>query len=186
MAKPRQASLFAVAIGANLPGNVGTPRATMRWALVELAARGIRTIAVSHVYETRAVGIGRQPMFCNGALLVETALPPAAVLRVFKVLERLAGRRFCRGAGGRPLDMDIIACRGQVVGRATRRRDRGLLILPHPEATRRRFVLEPLAEVAPNWIDPRSGATIRQLLARLPCEPGSLRRALDFVGDPCD
>jgi len=172
-------------LGANVAGEIGTPRETLDWAVLALAQRDIRVIARSRLYVSRAVGLGSAPDFLNAVVAIDTSLPPAMLLRLFKDLERQAGRRFHRAFGPRPLDLDIIDYRGRVLGRPHRRRLRGSLILPHPEAANRRFVLEPLAEIAPHWRNPRTGQSIGQRLARLPREPGALRPTLDFVPDPC-
>jgi len=177
--------LVLVALGANVAGLFGAPRETLGWVVRALSRPDVRVIAHSRLYVSRAVGIGSAPDFLNAVLAIDTSLPPARLLRLFKDLERRAGRRFCRVSGPRPLDLDLIAYRGWVVGRPHRRRSRGSLILPHPEAANRRFVLEPLAEIAPHWRNPRTGEPIGQRLARLPRAPGTLWPALDFVPDPC-
>lgn len=106
-----------------------------------------------------------QPDFLNTAALAHTTLSPEAVLALAKALERAAGRR--RGArfGPRPLDVDLLtygSCRS----------DAPELTLPHPRLRERRFVLEPLAEIAPDLAIPPGGTTVRELLARLEGQPG--------------
>ncbi len=181
-----QCRQILIAMGANVAGRWGLPRQTLARTLYELAKRGVVPSAGSAIYRTAAVGIGRQPDFLNAVILVETQRPPADLLRLFKQLERLAGRRFCRGSGSRPLDLDILAYRGQRIGRPIRRRDRGLLIVPHPEAAKRAFVLRPVADVAPHWHERALGGTLRARLARLAQPPGAMSRSLDFILDPCD
>jgi len=181
-----QSRQILVAMGANVAGAWGAPRQTLARTMKELARRGVVPLAGSAIYETAAVGIGRQPDFLNAVVLVETGRPPADLLRLFKQLERQAGRRFCRGSGSRPLDLDIIAYRGQRIGRPIKRRDRGLLIVPHPEAAKRAFVLRPVADVAPAWRERALGGTLKARLARLPQPPGAMSRSLDFILDPCD
>jgi 2-amino-4-hydroxy-6-hydroxymethyldihydropteridine diphosphokinase len=181
-----QSRQILIAMGANVAGRWGSPRQTLARTVQELETCSVVPLAGSAVYRTTAVGIGRQPDFLNAVILVETQRPPADLLRLFKQLERLAGRRFCRGSGSRPLDLDIIAYRGQRIGRPIQRRDRGLLIVPHPEAAKRAFVLRPVADVAPHWSDRALGGTLRARLARLPQPPGAMSRSLDFVVDPCE
>jgi 2-amino-4-hydroxy-6-hydroxymethyldihydropteridine diphosphokinase len=164
---------------------MGTPRQTLEWVIGALAEQRVYVVAQSRLYVSRAVGLGGAPDFLNAVAAIDTSLSPAMLLRLFKALERRAGRRFCRASGPRPLDLDIIDYRGWVLGRPHRRRIRGSLILPHPEAANRRFVLEPLAEVAPHWRHPRTGQAVGQRLTRLLRAPRSLRPALDFVPDPC-
>lgn len=155
---------------------------------------GLSVNAVSSIYETRPFGCpGRQPKYLNIVLVCSSSLPVARLLRVLKALERAAGRRQRGLNAARPLDIDIIDYGGRVIGRprpnqaarSTRQRanrhtrsrpQRGWLTLPHPEMHMRRFVLEPLAEVAPHWQHPVMKACVRQLLARLPRPPGLIRR----------
>jgi 2-amino-4-hydroxy-6-hydroxymethyldihydropteridine diphosphokinase len=82
-------------------------------------------------------------------------------------LERKAGRRAGRPQGPRPLDIDILDYGGRRLGWPGRGRRRARLVLPHPEAHRRAFVLVPLAQVAPHWRHPVLGASARALLDRL-------------------
>ena len=99
-----------------------------------------------------------QPRYLNAVVLVEAYIAPGALLRLLKRIERRAGGRLgARNGGPRPLDIDILDYGGRRIGRPPRRRQRGRLILPHPEMHRRAFVLVPLLEVAPAWRHPRSG-----------------------------
>src|SRR5262249_8436131 len=88
-------------------------------------------------------------------------------LRLVKGLERQAGRRLGQTWGPRPLDIDILDFGGRRLGWPPGRHRRGRLILPHPEAHRRAFVLVPVADIAPAWRHPVLGATPARPLARL-------------------
>ena len=134
------------------------------------------------------MGQGLQARYLNAVLLAEAPLPPAALLRAIKVIERQAGRRLGRHWGPRPLDIDILDFRGRRMGWAAHpSRLRGRLILPHPEMHRRAFVLAPLLDVAPNWRHPVLERTARALLARLPRhERLGVRPYLDFPPLPCE
>ena len=92
--------------------------------------------------------------------IVESKLAPDDLLAELKAIERAFGRRGGRRWGPRVLDLDIILWSGGAWGGPGP-------IIPHPEYPRRSFVLQPLAEIAPAWRDPLTGATVRQLLARL-------------------
>ena len=145
---------YAIALGSNRRGRHGAPAATLRAAAVAIGAKRL-----SRVRMTPALGpAGRG--FANAVALVESELVPPALLAELKRVERAFGRRGGRRWGPRVLDLDIILWSGGPWAQ-------GGLVVPHSEFRRRRFVLEPLAEVAPGWRDPISGATPRQLLHRL-------------------
>ena len=124
-----------------------------------MAAHGIAVRAVSRTRRTRALGPSDRD-FANAAALVESALPPPALLALLKRIEQDVGRRGTRRWGARVLDLDILAWSGGA--RATR-----VLTVPHPALTMRRFALDPAAEIAPRWRHPRRHATLRQLAYRL-------------------
>jgi 2-amino-4-hydroxy-6-hydroxymethyldihydropteridine diphosphokinase len=123
-------------------------------------------LRVASLYRSRAVSPGAllaQPDFLNTAALARSALPPDAVLAVAKALELAAGRTRGVRFGSRPLDIDLLLYGGV-------RRDDPELTLPHPRLRERRFVLAPLAEIAPDLSVPgipSGGATAAELLARL-------------------
>ncbi|HMC91478.1 MAG TPA: 2-amino-4-hydroxy-6-hydroxymethyldihydropteridine diphosphokinase [Allosphingosinicella sp.] len=142
---------YAIALGSNRPGRHGPPAATVRAAAEALGVQRLSTIR-----RTEAVGpAGRG--FANAAAILETRLDPPALLDLLKATERDFGRRGGRRWGPRVLDLDIILwSEGPFAAPG--------LVLPHPAFRSRAFVLEPLAEIAPAWRDPLSGASIAQLL----------------------
>jgi 2-amino-4-hydroxy-6-hydroxymethyldihydropteridine diphosphokinase len=160
-------SLYAIALGSNRRSRHGSPAATLRAALA--AIDGVRK--VSAIRTTPALGpAGRA--FANAVAIVESKLAPDGLLAELKAIERAFGRRPGRRWGPRVLDLDIILwSEGSWAGAG--------LIVPHPEFHRRAFVLEPLAEIAPDWRDPLTGLTPRHLLARLrkgrPVDPRAAR-----------
>jgi 2-amino-4-hydroxy-6-hydroxymethyldihydropteridine diphosphokinase len=128
----------------------------------------IAVVAVSPLYETAAVGSARQPPYANAVAALDTSLPPAALLRVLKAIERKSGRRGGRPWGARTLDIDIVDYAGLVRNwRAGRggfaRPGERPLVLPHPLAHARPFVLRPLLDVAPGWRHPVLGLSAREL-----------------------
>ncbi|MEA3062512.1 MAG: 2-amino-4-hydroxy-6-hydroxymethyldihydropteridine diphosphokinase [Sphingomonadales bacterium] len=145
---------YAIALGSNRRSRHGSPAETVR-----AAAGALGVERLSRIRATAAVGpAGRG--FANAAGLIESALDPPALLAMLKRIERDFGRRGGRRWGPRVLDLDIILwSEGSWAGDE--------LIVPHPEFRRRAFVLEPLAELVPDWRDPVTGATVRQLLHRL-------------------
>jgi len=145
---------YAIALGSNRCSRHGVPARTLHAALARLGP-----VRVSTIRATPALGpAGRG--FANAVAIVESDLDPGALLAELKAIERAFGRRPGRRWGPRVLDLDIILWSGGAW-------DGPGPIVPHPEFRRRAFVLQPLAEVAPGWKDPLSGASVRQLLARL-------------------
>lgn len=157
-----------VALGANCPGPWGTAADTIAHALGEIERAGGDIVAASPLYETAAVGSARQPPYVNAVVLLDTSLPPDALLRALKSIERRAGRRGGRPWGPRTLDIDIVDYAGLVrhwrSGRAAATAPGARpLILPHPLAHVRPFVLKPLIDIAPNWRHPALKRSVREL-----------------------
>ena len=129
-------------------------------ALERLAAEGLRVIAAAPVIETDPVGPSIR-RYANSAAVIETGLDPEALLALLKRIERAFGRR----PGGRRwrarvLDLDVILWSGGAYASAD-------LKIPHPLFRERAFVLAPALAVDPDWRDPITRATVRQLHARL-------------------
>jgi 2-amino-4-hydroxy-6-hydroxymethyldihydropteridine diphosphokinase len=145
-----------VAGGANLGDAAGTLARA-----VESLREVIHIERVSALYRTEPEGLREQPDFHNLVCVGRTSLGPEDVLAALLEIERRAGRvRSVRNAA-RTLDLDLLAHGDRVV-------DRPGLRLPHPRLHERRFVLEPLVEVAPGWVHPQLGQTAAELLRRLP------------------
>ena len=152
-----------VAVGANLSGPDGAPPiATCRAAVAALdALPGLRLRGLSRWYRTAPLPPSGQPDYVNAVAHLRGDADPAALLVALQALEARAGR--IRGVpnAARTLDLDIIAMDGLV-------RDAPDPIVPHPRAHERRFVLMPLAEVAPGWVHPVLRQTVEALIALLP------------------
>lgn len=150
--------MIALALGGN-QGPAADIERTLRRALGDLEA-ALGPLRAAPLYRSAAVSPFPQPDFLNTAALVQTVLPPDAVLAVAKALERAAGRRHGVRFGPRPLDIDLLLY-GDL------RSSMPELTLPHPRLRERRFMLEPLAALAPDWPVPPDGTTVRELLERV-------------------
>jgi 2-amino-4-hydroxy-6-hydroxymethyldihydropteridine diphosphokinase len=152
--------LAAIALGSNLDSEGGRGRRGNLLEAVERVKELGEVVAVSSFYDTAPVGYTEQPRFLNGALLLETDLEPVELLRELLAIEQSMGRVRGVDKGPRVIDLDLLLY-GQTVLETEG------LTLPHPEMADRRFVLEPLAEIAPWMVHPVLGLTVGKLLAKL-------------------
>lgn len=150
----------------SLGSNQGDRLAWLKQATFALLALPrVRAVAISPVYETEPVDEAEGGDFLNGALIMETDLPPHALLNALRDIERLLGRtRGPRPGLPRTLDLDLIAL-GDI------QCDTPSLVLPHPRARLRRFVLQPLADIRPEYIFPGDTRTVSEILRALPTTP---------------
>jgi len=119
----------------------------------------LTTLRQSTWYDTAPVGVGDQPRYLNGIVVGETSLSARDLLDRLLAIEREDGRERLASGAARTLDLDLILYGNE------RLAEPGLEV-PHPRFRERLFVLEPLAELAPDWIDPVSGDTVSALLQR--------------------
>jgi 2-amino-4-hydroxy-6-hydroxymethyldihydropteridine diphosphokinase len=171
-------SSCVISLGANVPGPWGTPAATLCRSLDILQQNRVFIVARSRIYRTsKHPGAGLMPEFYNLVVTARTSVPIGGLLRLFKSIERQAGRRMRPRWSARPLDLDLVDYGGRILNWPALNRSGGPLILPHPLMHRRGFVLVPLAEIGPHWRHPALGITASALLKRRP----ELRRGISVA-----
>jgi 2-amino-4-hydroxy-6-hydroxymethyldihydropteridine diphosphokinase len=148
-----------VALGSNL----GDRRACLLGALATLAeVTGVELERTSSIRETAPVGgPAGQETYLNGVVRLRTSLEAHALLDVLQGVERQFGRQRLERWGPRTLDLDLLLYDDAVI-------DTERLVVPHPRMHERRFVLEPLCDIAPEAVHPLFGLTVRDLLDKLP------------------
>ena len=151
-------SLAYIALGSNM----GDRRGTLEGAIAALVATpGVAVKKVSSFHETEPVGgPPGQGLFLNAAAVLETTLDPLGLLNVLHEIEERFGRTRTVHWGERTLDLDLLLFDDKII-------DTPELTIPHPRMAARRFVLEPLAEIAPGAVDPVTSRTVAGLLAGL-------------------
>jgi 2-amino-4-hydroxy-6-hydroxymethyldihydropteridine diphosphokinase len=162
----------------SLGSNLGDRQSYLREAIRRLRPVG-RVEAISSLYETQPVELTDQPWFLNCALALEISDSPAQLLRQLLGIETAMGRQRIQNKGPRTIDLDIVLFGDLVVNTPG-------LTIPHPAMQERRFVLAPLAEIAPLAVHPRLQKTIQELLEELP--PGQIvkRRKKKLAADHTD
>ncbi len=150
-------NLATVGIGSNM----GDREESVSGAIRRLSEQeGSRTVAVSCLYETEPLGRKDQPWFLNCVIQIETSTELKAFFHTLQLTESLFGRQRHEHWGPRSLDLDLLFFGDMVLSDAE-------LTVPHPGIPQRRFVLEPLCEIAPDLIHPIIGQTTRELLEQL-------------------
>lgn len=152
--------MILIALGANLPSNVGPPRTTLEYALRSLAQEGGEIVARSRFYRSSPVPKSDQPDYLNAVVAIKCDLDPPTLLGRLSAIETHFGRQRSEPNAARSLDLDLIAYDDVIRDAAP--------ILPHPRMAERAFVLLPLAEIAPDWFHPRLRLPVAALIQALP------------------
>src|ERR1700676_283650 len=144
----------------SLGSNTGDREANLRAAIAALPPAGVQVQQVSSIYETEPVDYLDQPWFLNCVLEAETDLKPPALLQALRAIELQLGNKKEFAKGPRKIDLDILLYGSETIATP-------YLRVPHPRMLQRRFVLTPLAEIAPNLQHPSWPATAAELLQSL-------------------
>ena len=145
----------------SLGSNVGDRAKNLQDAIEALAGAGAEVIRISSIYETEPVDLREQPWFLNCVAEANTNLAPLELLLALRTIETRMGSKKLVPKGPRLIDMDILLYGDETV-------DTPELQIPHPRMSLRRFVLVPLAEIAPQSRHPISGLTVAEMLASSP------------------
>ena len=144
-----------------LGSNTGDSFENLAVAARRLQGENVRVIRRSSIYRTEPVGFKKQPWFLNQAIEIETGLSPLDLLKAVKTVETEMGRKPGRKNGPRPIDIDILLAGSTII----QTKD---LEVPHPRLHERRFVLVPLAEIAPGSAHPVLKKSVRAILKKCP------------------
>lgn len=152
----------------SLGSNLGDRQSNLRNAIGRLLELG-DVVEVSSLYETEPVEVTDQPWFLNCAVAVRTDLMPREFLAGILAIEKSMGRVRTQPKGPRVIDIDILLFGQQTINTPE-------LTVPHPAMAERRFVLVPLAEIAPEVVHPTTQESIRELLSKLPEDGAKVKR----------
>lgn len=153
--------------GISLGSNLGDRLGSIRQATLMFKEKNIFIVASSDVFETEPWGVKNQPSFLNACLIVETEDPPRDLMLKLQSIESGLGRVARFRWGPREIDIDIIFMDELAVNEDD-------LVIPHPKMHKRAFVLVPLNQVAPEWIHPLLGKSVREMEMQIP-KSGILR-----------
>ncbi len=155
--------MIFVALGSNLAGKFKSPRHVCEAAVTALESRGVTILQLSSWYESEPVPKSDQPWFVNGVVEIATDLTPTDLLATLLDVEEEFGRIRQNRNEARIIDLDLLAYGDEIL------KDEQI-ILPHPRLHERLFVLQPLAQICPDWQHPVLKRSAEQLLQSIPTE----------------
>ncbi len=190
--------MILIALGGNMPVENRSPVQTLRWAIDEMAKYQIYVMSISSFYCTKPVGQAGQSDYVNAVVRVRATMKPANLLKNLKLIEMTAGRGVQPAPlrarwGPRPLDLDLVDYKATVTrnfhvcsrdSKVTKmqkmqRVERCELVLPHPQAHLRPFVMRPIVDIAPFWHHPVTGLSALSMWALIKHKPeGSILHKL--------
>ena len=153
--------MIIIGMGANIPGQYGSPENTLKQCLSFLDKRDDMSVkSVSSLWLSAPVPLADQPWYSNAVCEIKTELSPLELLLVLKTIEKDFGRADSERNAPRVLDLDIIAYYDVVLNDGP--------VLPHPRMHQRAFVLLPMREIAPDWVHPALNKSLDDLIKDLP------------------
>lgn len=160
--------MIIIAIGSNLPGRWGESSYDMCQAAIDRLTERIlcHEIIISSWYQTTPIPPSSQPLYINGAIGFQKKMDCVDLLPILNEIEEESGRIRHKANEARPLDLDIIAFNDEIIDQPP------TLIVPHPRAHLRAFVLYPLRDIMPNWVHPKYHQTVEELIQALPEDQG--------------
>lgn len=155
--------MIYVGLGANLVHPIyGRPSNTLRIVRKKLDGGQIKVLRMSYLYETSPVPDSTQPWFVNAVISLETKLKPYDLLQVLHETEHVFGRERSISNAPRVIDLDLLAYHDFVSI------PREIPIVPHPRLEERIFVIKPLSDLDPQWVHPRTGEEVWDIMSRIP------------------
>jgi len=147
-----------ISIGSNLRGHMNNPKNIMDLVFHNLSIHGLRVRKASKIYISKPSPSGFGPLFYNRVVLIKTSLNAIDILKRLKNIERIYSKRSTQRNAPRVLDLDILDYNGEIINKLN------YLQIPHPKMYKRDFILKPLHDLSPYWIDPLKGKNIKSLL----------------------
>ena len=147
-----------ISIGSNLRGHMHNPKYIMDIVFHNLSNQGLRVRYASKIYKSKPSPSGFGPLFYNRVILIKTNLNPTDILKRLKKIEKIYSKRSSQKNSPRVLDLDILDYKGKIINK------KNYLQIPHPKMYDRDFILKPLHDLSPYWIDPINGKSIKSLI----------------------
>lgn len=158
--------MILIGLGANLSGKAGAPEEMILAGVRALEELGCKIIKTSSIWLSAPVPVSDQPWYRNAVCLIDTDDKPEELLAKIKAVEAELGRESsCPRNAARPIDLDILAYHDLVMNEEGAGDE---LRIPHPRMHQRAFVLFPLQEIAPDWIHPVAGKSVKQMIDSMP------------------
>ncbi len=147
-----------ISIGSNLRGHMNNSKTIMDVVFFNLSIYGLRVRKASKIYISKPMPSGLGPVFYNRVILINSDFKPLEILNRLKKIEKIYSIRSQIRNAPRVLDLDIIDYKGKII------KNNNILQIPHPRMYNRDFILKPLHDISPYWVNPMNGNSIKSLL----------------------